>query len=202
MHRVGHDQEVRSMAPIQQPAQPDPDDEVASISAKRVLVVDFDQPFACQLQRGLETHGWEVLVARDLSVPSTTTCANFVVDACPDGRPRLDLVRATRHCMPRARIVVATYYASLRLAVDAIKAGADDCLAKPVGVDEILHILVAGHEPAGDHRLNLPSLAHMEWDYIARVLVACQGNLSLAARTMGIQRSTLQRRLKKYPPSR
>lgn len=47
-----------------------------------------------------------------------------------------------------------------------------------------------------------PSLEGLEWAYIQRVLNACGGNISAAARRLGIHRRSLQRKLAKVPPSR
>jgi len=46
-----------------------------------------------------------------------------------------------------------------------------------------------------------PSLARVEWEHIQRVLGDCGGNLSRAARQLGIHRRSLQRKLQKYPPA-
>jgi len=45
-----------------------------------------------------------------------------------------------------------------------------------------------------------PSLARAEWEHINRVLSDCGGNISEAARRLGIHRRSLQRKLQKYPP--
>ena len=47
----------------------------------------------------------------------------------------------------------------------------------------------------------LPTLYYAEWHYIDFVL-SCVGNVSEAARILGIRRSTLQRKRKKLPPDR
>jgi hypothetical protein len=47
----------------------------------------------------------------------------------------------------------------------------------------------------------LPSLYFVEWHYIDFVL-SCVGNVSEAARVLGVRRSTLQRKRKKNPPHR
>ena len=44
----------------------------------------------------------------------------------------------------------------------------------------------------------LRSLEEVERDHIRRTVESCQGNLSLAAKTLGIGRSTLYRKLSKY----
>ena len=42
-------------------------------------------------------------------------------------------------------------------------------------------------------------LARVEWEHIQRVLADCDGNLSQAARVLGIHRRSLQRKLSKDP---
>jgi ActR/RegA family two-component response regulator len=48
----------------------------------------------------------------------------------------------------------------------------------------------------------VPSLARVEWEHMQRVISDCGGNLSQAARLLGIHRRSLQRKLAKYPPAR
>ncbi len=45
------------------------------------------------------------------------------------------------------------------------------------------------------------SLARARWEYINLVLSNCDGNVAAAARHLGIHRQSLQRMLKKLPPS-
>jgi ActR/RegA family two-component response regulator len=81
--------------------------------------------------------------------------------------------------------------------VAAVKAGAEDCLVKPINAVEIQQVIAAnpGDDP---HWLsNLPSLAQIKADYLEQVLDSVGGNLSRTTRTLGIRRSTLQRKLKK-----
>jgi two-component system response regulator RegA len=53
---------------------------------------------------------------------------------------------------------------------------------------------------AGTADLKAPSLARAEWEHINRVLSDCGGNISEAARRLGMHRRSLQLKLKKYPP--
>ena len=50
-----------------------------------------------------------------------------------------------------------------------------------------------------DDLMCLPSLRQMEWSYIGRVLGIVNGDVSLAARILGIRRSTLERKLERPP---
>ncbi len=49
---------------------------------------------------------------------------------------------------------------------------------------------------------SIQSLHRLEWSYIQRVLSDCGGNISAAARKLGIHRRSLQRKLAKAPPQR
>jgi two-component system response regulator RegA len=58
----------------------------------------------------------------------------------------------------------------------------------------------AGTQP--NDNAEVPSLARVEWEHIQRVLADCGGNVSRAARALGIHRRSLQRKLAKYPAPR
>jgi two-component system response regulator RegA len=45
----------------------------------------------------------------------------------------------------------------------------------------------------------VPSLARVEWEHINRVLADAGGNVSEAARRLGLHRRSLQRKLAKLP---
>ncbi|HRB12042.1 MAG TPA: helix-turn-helix domain-containing protein, partial [Vicinamibacteria bacterium] len=47
-----------------------------------------------------------------------------------------------------------------------------------------------------------PSLARVEWEHIQRVLSDCEGNVSEAARRLGVHRRSLQRKLSRFPALR
>jgi two-component system, response regulator RegA len=47
-----------------------------------------------------------------------------------------------------------------------------------------------------------PSLARVEWEHIQRILADCDGNVSQAARMLGIHRRSLQRKLARRPVAR
>jgi two-component system response regulator RegA len=48
----------------------------------------------------------------------------------------------------------------------------------------------------------LPTLQRAQWEHIQRALAAANGNVSQAARLLGLHRQSLQRMLRKIPPPR
>ena len=120
----------------------------------------------------------------------------------------LALIPELKALRPGLRILLLTGYASIATAVEAIKRGADDYLAKPVDADAIVNALLAAQSPekhhggaTGDKALPHapPPLKRLEWEHIHRVLAECEGNISETARRLGLHRRTLQRKLAKHP---
>jgi two-component system, response regulator RegA len=149
---------------------------------------------------------WDHTVMHDprayVSTCGSGTREVLLVDVCPDGLPQLGCLRSALDAAPCSEVIAVTAYPSVSLVVSAIKAGASNCITMPICHQELKRVLDAEMSaPSISGRIRLPSLARMEWDYIARVLDSMQGNISQAAKTLGIQRSTLQRKLKKYPPT-
>jgi len=99
--------------------------------------------------------------------------------------------------------VIVTGYGSIATAVEAMRLGARDYLTKPAHADRILAAFDTEPEPTGGPiEFEIPSLAKLEREHIERVLRECSGNVSKAARALGMHRRTLQYKLAKFPVSR
>jgi len=102
-------------------------------------------------------------------------------------------------------IIVLTGYGSISTAISAMKRGADHYLSKPADADQILAVYdTLRSAPSGlpETPDTVPTLARVEWEHIERVISDCDGNISQAARLLGIHRRSLQRKLAKFPPPR
>ena len=95
-----------------------------------------------------------------------------------------------------------TGYGSIATAIEALRRGATHYLTKPADADEILAAFDRGNATGDAPPLQPMSLDRVEWEHINRVLVDCGGNLSEAARVLGLHRRSLQRKLAKYPKVR
>lgn len=104
------------------------------------------------------------------------------------------LLASSAHC----RIVVLTGYGSIPTAVEAVKRGAVNYLTKPAPIERIEKALWI--DPTDTPEIteqDLESLERHEQEYLEYVLLQCQGNISQAARWLGIHRQSLQRKLKR-----
>ncbi|HET6611709.1 MAG TPA: response regulator transcription factor [Kofleriaceae bacterium] len=175
-----------------------------------ILLVDDDEVFRRRLVRAFSERGYDTRWAAsfDEAVASATDDSPelAVVDLRMPGRSGLELVAALVAIDPATRVVVLTGYGSIATAIDAIRLGATHYLPKPADADDIIAAFARGQappllppEPTYDAA---PSLARAEWEHINRVLSDCGGNISEAARRLGIHRRSLQRKLQKYPPNK
>ena len=168
----------------------------------RLLLVDDDARLCETLAAGLDARGFDVEIAgsaREASLRMNGIAPRYAILALrlPDGSG-LGLISQLSRLCPSPRIVVLTAFPSIRTAVEAIKLGAADYLAKPSSIDDILSAL--GHY-VGNHAAPVEektmSVHRATWEYISHVLHQNNGNISATARTLSIDRRTLQRKLRK-----
>lgn len=167
------------------------------------LLVDDDALFLRTLQRALLKRGIEADTAGDcaaaLELARTGPLDFALVDLKIGKESGLRLIGPLKEIRPSARVVMMTGYASVATAVEAIKAGADDYLLKPVSVDAILRVLSDESDAAPEKDDSMIPLSRLEWEHIQQALRATDGNISAAARLLGVQRRSLQRKLAKRP---
>ena len=176
-----------------------PREELASL-----LLVDDDTTFCKVLSAALARRGFAVTVAHSVEQAIPFAESNppefAVVDLKMDGASGLAMVKRLHGLDPNTRIVVLTGYASIATAVEAIKLGATQYLAKPANADEI----VAAFDHAPDSNAPLKTqptqIENLEWEHIQRVLREHDDNISATARALNMHRRTLQRKLAKPPP--
>ncbi len=172
-----------------------------------ILLIEDDATFSATLARALKRRGYEVFAAATPEAAIDQAGAEapdwIVLDLNLAGASGLGLIPRLREVLPEARIVVLTGYASISTAVDAIKLGAVQYLAKPVDVDTLLRAFSHQATAAAPAELSPPavpmSVDRMEWEHIQRVLREHEGNISATARALNMHRRTLQRKLLKRP---
>jgi two-component system, response regulator RegA len=171
---------------------------------RSLLVVDDDATFRTRLVRAFRDRGLEVTAAANyeeaMAAAQADTPELALVDLRLPTRSGVDVVRSLRELDATTIIVVLTGYGSIATAVESVKLGAATYLTKPVDADQILAAFNGGTASGSvSAPFAVPSLARVEWEHIQRVPADCGGNLSQAARALGIHRRSLQRKLSKDP---
>lgn len=173
------------------------------VEGRTLLIVEDDQPLRDRLVRAMRARGLDAFGAIDhASAIRTASRENpelALVDLRLPDESGLAVVRDLKAIDPATVVVVLTGYGSIATAVEAVKLGAAAYLTKPADTDQIIAAFAGTQPPA---EVEVPSLARVEWEHVQRVLTDCGGNVSKAARTLGIHRRSLQRKLAKYPAPR
>ncbi len=176
------------------------------MSDKQLLIVEDDAAFAKTLRRSFERRGYGVEIAADQAAVTGALAERTpefaVVDLKLGATSGLACVQAIHAHDPATRIVVLTGYASIATAVEAIKLGATNYLAKPSNTDDI-EAAFGQTEGAATGNVDAPltnrptSIKTLEWEHIHQTLAANNFNISETARQLGMHRRTLARKLEK-----
>jgi two-component system response regulator RegA len=170
----------------------------------KLLLIDDDEAFVRVLGRALSRRGYDVITAQNtssaLAVARQERPHYAVVDLKLGTESGLDLVPQLKAIRQDMVVVVLTGYASITTTVTAIKRGASNYLAKPVTADDVVLSLTERENVDSTREDYTPmSVERLEWEHIQKVLQEHDGNISATARSLGMYRRTLQRKLAKKP---
>jgi two-component system response regulator RegA len=178
-------------------------DATAATVAPLVLLMDDDATFVEVLARALQRRGLRKACDRSsaLAQAADQPPDYAVLDLKLQQETGLDAIAPLLALNPVMKILMLTGYSSIATAVAAIKHGALDYACKPLDADAILAKLGLGSAPGEPVPVpeQPPSVDRMEWEHIQRVLAEHDGNISATARSLGMHRRTLQRKLNKRP---
>jgi two-component system response regulator RegA len=171
---------------------------------QEILLVDDDATFRGVLADSLKARNIIVYEAENFSSAinvSKKKLINYaIVDLKMPGDSGLVLIKELRALNSKMNIVMLTGFASIATAVEAVKLGANQYLAKPVNAEEILEAFnkLDGNEALDIHASPL-TVDKLEWEHINRILNENKGNISATARALNMHRRTLQRKLQRKP---
>lgn len=175
------------------------------MTAPSVLVVDDDHPLRTHLVRAFADRGWEARGAataeQAIEMAAEASPEHAVVDLRIGADSGLAVVRDLLRIDATTRIVMLTGYGSIATATRAIRLGATDYLTKPADCDDLIAALRQSEDAleASPEAESPLTLAEAEWEHINRVLADCGGNVTHAAKKLGIHRRSLQRKLQRPP---
>jgi len=173
-------------------------------SDRSLLIVEDDKSFLQRLARAMEARGFVVStaesVADGLLQVEKDAPAFAVVDMRLGDGNGLDVILALKKRRPEARAIILTGYGNIATAVNAVKLGAVDYLAKPVDADDVAAALLALGNKKIEPPENPMSADRVRWEHIQRIYELCGRNVSETARRLNMHRRTLQRILAKRAP--
>jgi two-component system response regulator RegA len=171
---------------------------------RNLLIVEDDKSFLQRLARAMEARGFQVTtaesVAEGLQQVEKSAPAFAVVDMRLGDGNGLDVISALKSRRPEARAIILTGYGNIATAVNAVKIGAVDYLAKPADADDVVAALLALEGRKAEPPEHPMSADRVRWEHIQRIYELCGRNVSETARRLNMHRRTLQRILAKRAP--
>ena len=179
-------------------------DAVAALPDKSLLLMDDDVALRTRLGRALESRGFHPTlvggVGEAIAAVKIRPPAFAVLDMRLEDGNGLQVVEAIHAQRPDARVIMLTGYGNIATAVNAVKLGAVDYLAKPVDADDVAAALLALDNRKIEPPENPMSADRVRWEHIQRIYELCGRNVSETARRLNMHRRTLQRILAKRAP--
>src|ERR1700739_221092 len=137
---------------------------------RSLLIVEDDKSFLQRLARAMEGRGFIVTtaesVADGLLQVEKAAPAFAVVDMRLGDGNGLDVISAMKKRRPEARAIILTGYGNIATAVNAVKLGAVDYLAKPVDADDVATALLAPTDGPVTRPENPMAAARAPWGYL------------------------------------
>ena len=190
----------------------------------KILIIDDNQAIRSTLRLVLASRFADIVTVGDPTLLPALLSAGDVDAVLLDmnfGSGRLDgadgmfWLRRIKGAESAPAVVLITAFGDVALAVAAMKAGADDFVTKPWDNDELIakieaaitaneaarsrsqSVLRAGEIERRDSERRRMTLDELKLHHIREIVQACDGNMSEAARRLGINRQTLYNLLRK-----
>src|ERR1700728_344759 len=177
---------------------------VPAVNERSLLIVEDDKSFVQRLARAMESRGFAVTTAESvadglLQVEKAPPAFAVVDMRLADGNG-LDVISAMKKRRPDARAIILTGYGNIATAVNAVKLGAVDYLAKPVDADDVAAALLAVDNRKIEPPENPMSADRVRWEHIQRIYELCGRNVSETAPRLNMLPRPLRRILAKRAP--
>ncbi|MGB0723137.1 MAG: response regulator [Gammaproteobacteria bacterium] len=181
-------------------------------SKPRILFID-DEPKAGDLfRRYTGTEGYDCACHTDpheaLESFARDGADLIVTDLRMPGMHGMELLERIRAQDAGVPVLIITGFSSEEGAIEALRLGASDLLRKPfdpnIMLERVQHLLQVARADTdvgpGSRAIDAdqPTLAELERRYVLKTLKRCDGNRERTAAALGIDKSTLWRKLKAY----
>ncbi|KYG70398.1 transcriptional regulator [Bdellovibrio bacteriovorus] len=172
------------------------------IKGKKLLLVEDDRNLREVLTEELQDRG--MVVTSFEQTPSLTQITEAewaLLDLRVGSENGLQFLKDLKDKFPEVKVVMMSGFGSVASAVKAMQLGAHSFISKPVTPDMIIKAFTDQNvgEEVPEQEI---SLARMEREYIDYVLQSSDGNITQAAKKLGLHRQSLQRKLRKNIPNK
>ena len=174
-----------------------------------ILIVDDDNAVRMSVSLALNRAGFEpwavgneddaLAAVRDERVELVILDMNLTLSTT--GRQGVEILRKIRVLRPEMPVIMITAWGTIPQAVETMTYGAVDYITKPWSNTDLIARIkkaLARSKERNEAEEHTETLAEMESEAIRDALRRCGGNMSEAAKLLGITRQSLYRRIEKY----
>ena len=166
----------------------------------KLLILEDDETLAQLFKAGFIRKGFVAYTAYNIEQASSLleqyNFTHALLDLNIAGNSSLNFIETLKDKDDNIKIVMLTGYASINVAVSAIKNGALNFLTKPASVKEVLNAFLDGKQNEIES-FTKTNLKKLEWENIQKILEKNNFNISKTATQLNMHRRTLQRKLQK-----
>lgn len=175
----------------------------SEIKGLNILLIEDDQGLREVLTEELQERG--AVVRAFSSTPPLSQISTpldwALLDLRVGSESSLDFLKDLKQSYPDVKVVMMSGFGSVASAVKAMQLGAHNFISKPVTLDMILKAFLDQQSSDVVPEQEI-SLARMEREYIDYILQNSDGNITQAAKKLGLHRQSLQRKLRKNIPNK
>jgi len=152
----------------------------------RILVVEDERKVATFICAGLKEQNWDVTICHDgdegLSLASTQPYDALVLDIMLPGRDGLGILRKLREARNTVAVILLTARGDVNERVEGLDLGADDYLAKPFAITELVARLKAVWRRRNGEGLSLVVHADLVMNLHTRIVQRSSQKIELTSR--------------------
>ena len=152
----------------------------------KILVIEDEKKIANLLQKGLREQGYTVDLSHDgndgLERASAQPYEAIILDIMLPGRDGLSVLRKLRERKVTTPVLVLTARGEVNERVEGLNAGADDYLAKPFAMDELVARLRALMRRVTGENISFYKVADLSMNLVSREVIRGTRKITLAAR--------------------
>lgn len=168
----------------------------------KLLLVEDDNGLREVLTEELQDRGLHVFpFAQVPSLPLSVPPDWALLDLRVGSETSMAFLKQLTSLYPEVRVVMMSGFGGVASAVKAMQLGAYHFITKPVTPEMILKAFTDSNFQ-NENEDDPISLARMEREYIDYVLQSSDGNITQAAKKLGLHRQSLQRKLRKNIPKK
>ena len=152
----------------------------------KILVIEDEKKIANLLQKGLREQGYTVALSHDgndgLERASAQPYDAIILDIMLPGRDGLSVLRKLRERKVTTPVLVLTARGEVNERVEGLNAGADDYLAKPFAMDELVARLRALMRRVTGENISFYKVADLSMNLVSREVIRGTRKITLTAR--------------------